>query len=65
MPHTRLHYLKHVLELFSSRADEKYSRTTATELERAVKVHDPMLWLVGWGFHLVFSPFHHEIDQCL
>jgi hypothetical protein len=26
-------YLKHVLELFSSRADEKYSRTTSTELE--------------------------------
>jgi hypothetical protein len=26
-------YLKHVLELFSSRADEKYSYTTAIELE--------------------------------
>jgi hypothetical protein len=26
-------YLKHILELFSSRADEKYSHTTTTELE--------------------------------
>jgi hypothetical protein len=24
-----------------------------------------MLWLVDWGFHLVFSPLHHKIDQCL
>jgi hypothetical protein len=24
-----------------------------------------MLWLVGWGFHLVFSPLRHEIDLCL
>jgi hypothetical protein len=53
--------LKHVLELFSQ-ADEKYSRTTTTKLELAVKVHDPMLWLVGWAFYLVFSPLHHEID---
>jgi hypothetical protein len=26
-------YLKHVLELFSSQADEKYTHTTTTELE--------------------------------
>jgi hypothetical protein len=54
--------LEYVIELFSSRADEKYSCTTATELEWAIKVHDPILWLVGWGFHLVFSPLRHEID---
>jgi hypothetical protein len=54
--------LKYVRELLSSWADEKYSRTTATKLESAVEVHDPMLWLDGWGFHLVFSPLRHEVD---
>jgi hypothetical protein len=24
-----------------------------------------MLWLVGQGFHLIFSPLRHETDKCL
>jgi hypothetical protein len=46
--------LEHVLELFSSRTDEKYSRATAAEFKRAIKVNDLMLWLVGLGLPLGF-----------
>jgi hypothetical protein len=69
MPHTWLRcwrqYLENIFELFVCWRYEENSCAAASELERTIKVHDPMLRHVGWSCDLIFSPLRHEINYYL
>jgi hypothetical protein len=54
--------LKDILQLLAPWRNKQNSCAAAIELERSIKVHGPVLWLVGWSWDLILPPFSHEID---
>jgi hypothetical protein len=55
--------LEDILQLFASRRNKHDSSTTVVELKRPIEIHDPVLWLVDWGWNLILSPLSHKVDR--